>query len=160
LVSRDRIDARMESIEHTKMFWYYALEIPSTLLQCLCNANCTLILLYVPSFMLGAASVDCALVCGGTLTLKEEVFIRAPASAEHLAGDSGRVLRLRRAFMIYLQGSRQAPRAWNQRLETELRSRWFVQCDADPALWILHGEIGTVLSILGGGWASGCAHRR
>jgi hypothetical protein len=52
----------MESIEHAQMFWYYALEIPSTLLQYLCNANCTLRLLYVPSFMLRAASVDCALV--------------------------------------------------------------------------------------------------
>jgi hypothetical protein len=50
--------------------------------------------------------------------LKEEVFIRAPAGAEHLAGGCGRVLRLRRA----LHGLRQAPRAWNQRLETELRS--------------------------------------
>jgi hypothetical protein len=75
--------------------------------------------------------------------LKEEVFIRAPAGAEHLAGGSGRVLRLRRV----LHGLRQAPRAWNQRLETELRSRGFVQSDADPALWILHGENSTVLSM-------------
>jgi hypothetical protein len=30
--------------------------------------------------------------------LKEEVFIRAPAGAEHLAGGSGRVLQLRRAL--------------------------------------------------------------
>jgi hypothetical protein len=75
--------------------------------------------------------------------LKEEVFIRAPASAEHLAGGSGRVLRLRHA----LYGLRQAPRAWNQRLETELRSRGFVQSDADPALLILHGENDTLLSM-------------
>jgi hypothetical protein len=54
--------------------------------------------------------------------LKEEVFIRATAGAEHLAGGSGRVLRLRRAHY----GLRHAPRAWNQRLETELRSRGFV----------------------------------
>jgi hypothetical protein len=63
--------------------------------------------------------------------LKEEVFIRAPAGAGNLAGGSGRVLRLRRA----LYGLRQAPRAWNQRLEVELRSRGFVQSHADPALW-------------------------
>jgi hypothetical protein len=53
------------------------------------------------------------------------------------------VLRLRHA----LDGLSQASRAWNQRLETELRSRGFVQSDADPALWILHGETGTVLSM-------------
>jgi hypothetical protein len=75
--------------------------------------------------------------------LKEEVFIRAPAGAEHLTGGSGKVIRLRRD----LYGSRQAPRAWNQRLETALQSRGFVQYDADSALWILHGENGTVLSM-------------
>jgi hypothetical protein len=48
--------------------------------------------------------------------LKEEVFIRAPAGAEHLAGGSGKVVGLRRV----LYGLRQAPRTWNQRLETEL----------------------------------------
>jgi hypothetical protein len=53
------------------------------------------------------------------------------------------VLRLRHA----LYGLRQAPRAWNRRLETELQSRGFLKSDADPGLWILHGKNGTVLSM-------------
>jgi hypothetical protein len=75
--------------------------------------------------------------------LEEGVFIRALAGVEHLAGARGRVLRLRRA----LYGLRQAPRAWNIRLEAELRVPGFVQSDADLSLWITRCDNGIVLSI-------------
>jgi hypothetical protein len=69
-------------------------------------------------------------------SLKEEVYVRPPRGWEHLAGGSGRVLRLCRA----LYGLRQAPRAWNERLEAELTARGFVQSNADPSLWILYSK--------------------
>jgi hypothetical protein len=72
--------------------------------------------------------------------LKEEVYVRPPRGWEHLAGGSGRVLRLCRA----LYGLRQAPRAWNQRLEAELTARGFVQSNADPSLWILYSMDGAI----------------
>jgi hypothetical protein len=75
--------------------------------------------------------------------LKEEVYVRPPRRWEHLAGGPGRVLRLRRA----LYGLRQAPRAWNERLMTELTARGFVQSDADPSLWIFYGEGGAILTM-------------
>jgi hypothetical protein len=53
------------------------------------------------------------------------------------------VLRLDRA----LYGLRQALRAWNQRLESELKRRGFVQSDADPALWLLFGKDGPVFTM-------------
>jgi hypothetical protein len=74
--------------------------------------------------------------------LEEEVYIRAPAGAPGLA-NQGRVLRLRRA----LYGLRQAGRAWNKRLESELRAKGFTQSSADPSLWILRSETGAVLSM-------------
>jgi hypothetical protein len=49
--------------------------------------------------------------------LEEEVYVRPPPGAEHLAVGNKRVLRLRRA----LYGLKQASRAWNKRLEGELR---------------------------------------
>jgi len=73
--------------------------------------------------------------------LEEEVFVRPPAGFEYLAGGYGRVLRLRRA----MYGLRQAPRAWNKCLEAELTKRGFVQSNADPGLWLLHGEEGAVM---------------
>jgi hypothetical protein len=76
--------------------------------------------------------------------LEEEVYMRPPAGAEGLAGGGGRVLHLKRA----LYGLRQASRAWNKRLEGELRGKGFVQSDADPALWILLGEKGVVLAMI------------
>lgn len=74
--------------------------------------------------------------------LEEVVHVRPPAGLEHLAGP-GKVLRLRRA----LYGLRQASRAWNKRLEGELRARGFTQSDADPSLWILHGPNGAIFSM-------------
>jgi hypothetical protein len=73
--------------------------------------------------------------------LEEEVYVRPLPGAEHLAVGNKRVLRLRRA----LYGLKQASRAWNKRLEGELRAKGFEQSDADPALWVLRGEGGAVL---------------
>jgi hypothetical protein len=75
--------------------------------------------------------------------LQEEVYLKPPVGAEHLAGGSDRVLRLRRA----LYGLRQATRAWNKRLEFELKAKNFVQSNADPSLWILHGEHGATMAM-------------
>ena len=74
--------------------------------------------------------------------LDEEVYIRAPKGALHLARP-GHVLRLLRA----LYGLRQASRAWSKRLESALRAKDFVPSNADPSLWILHGERGAVLAM-------------
>jgi hypothetical protein len=46
-----------------------------------------------------------------------------------------------------LYGLKEASRAWNKRLEGELRAKEFEQSDADPALWILHGKGGAVLAM-------------
>ena len=73
--------------------------------------------------------------------VEEEVYVRPPAGFEYLAGGPARVLRLRRA----MYGLRQAPRAWNKCLEAELTKRGFVQSNADPGLWLLYGENGTVM---------------
>lgn len=59
-----------------------------------------------------------------------------PTGLEHLAGGSGRAPRLRPSLFCL----NQAPRAWNRRLEAELRKRNFVQSQADPSLWMLFGE--------------------
>jgi hypothetical protein len=75
--------------------------------------------------------------------LKEEVYVRPPWGWEHLAGGPRRVLRLCRA----LYGLRQAPRAWNERLEIELTARDFVQSNADSSPWILYGKSGAVLAM-------------
>jgi hypothetical protein len=75
--------------------------------------------------------------------LKEEVYVRPPRGWEHLAGGPGRELSLRRA----LYGLRQASRAWNERLASELRSRGFEQSNADPSLWIRKSENGVVLTM-------------
>jgi hypothetical protein len=75
--------------------------------------------------------------------LKEEVYVRPPRNWEHLADGPGRALRLYRA----LYGLRQAPRAWNERLTSELTSRGLMQSDADPGLWILKSVDGVVLTM-------------
>jgi hypothetical protein len=75
--------------------------------------------------------------------LQEEMYLRPPPGAQHLAGGSGRVLRLRRA----LYALRQASRAWNQSLESELSTKGFVQSNAEPSLWILHGEHGATMAM-------------
>ena len=75
--------------------------------------------------------------------LEEEVYMRPPKGIPGLV-DAGRVLRRRRA----LYGLRQSGRAWNKRLEAALTDKGFLQSDADPALWILHGGEGAVLAML------------
>jgi hypothetical protein len=75
--------------------------------------------------------------------LKDEVYAWPPRGWEHLAGGPGHVLRLHRA----LYGLRQAPRAWNEHLSGELKARGFVQSDADPALWILYCDAGSVFAM-------------
>jgi hypothetical protein len=74
--------------------------------------------------------------------LEEEVYVRPPRGAEYLARN-GRALRLWRA----LYGLRQASRAWSKRLEAALTERGFTQSDADPSLWILHGDSGAVFAM-------------
>jgi hypothetical protein len=64
--------------------------------------------------------------------LKEEVYIRPPHGWKHLAGPGG-VLHLDRA----LNSLRQASRASNRRLESELTAHGLAQSDADPALWMM-----------------------
>jgi hypothetical protein len=75
--------------------------------------------------------------------LPEEVYIRPPVGLDPPLAAPGEVLRLLRA----LYGLRQAGRAWNKRLETELLARGFVQSQADPSLWMLHGKGGTVMTL-------------
>jgi hypothetical protein len=76
--------------------------------------------------------------------LEEEVYVRPPTGAEHLAVGNKRVLRLRRA----LYRLKQASRAWNKYLEGDLRAKRFELSDADPALWILLREDGVVLVMI------------
>jgi hypothetical protein len=75
--------------------------------------------------------------------LKEEVYVRPPRGWEHLAGGPGQVLQLYRA----LYGLRQAPRAWNERLASDLTSRGVVQSNADPGFWLLKSVDGVVLTM-------------
>jgi hypothetical protein len=77
--------------------------------------------------------------------LKDEVYVQPQRGWEHLAGGSGGVLRLCRA----LYGLRQAPWAWNERLEAELimTARGFVQSNAGPCLWIICSKDGAVLTM-------------
>jgi hypothetical protein len=73
--------------------------------------------------------------------LEEEVYVRAPVGAEHLAVGKRRVLQLRSP----LYGLRQAPRAWNECLERKLRAKGFEQSESDPSLWLLHDKGGRIL---------------
>jgi hypothetical protein len=62
--------------------------------------------------------------------LKEEVYIRQPAGFI-IAGKEGNVLRLRRA----LYDLRQAPRAWNSKLDDTLKKMDFVQSEHEHAMY-------------------------
>jgi hypothetical protein len=46
-----------------------------------------------------------------------------------------------------LHGCRQAPRAWNERLEAELTARGLVQSSTDPSPWIFYSKSGAVLTM-------------
>jgi hypothetical protein len=81
--------------------------------------------------------------------LEEEVSLHPPSGAEYLPGGHKQALRLQRALygLKPIQRLKQASRAWNKRLEGELRAKEFEQSDADPALWILHGTGCAVLAM-------------
>lgn len=61
--------------------------------------------------------------------LEEEVYIKQPVGFED---GSDRVCRLKKS----LYGLKQAPRCWNQRLTKFLKSKHFVNTEADPCLYI------------------------
>jgi hypothetical protein len=62
--------------------------------------------------------------------LKEEVYIGQPAGFV-IAGQEGKVLRLRKA----MYGLRQAPRAWNSKLDDTLKKMNFVQSEHEHAMY-------------------------
>lgn len=62
--------------------------------------------------------------------LKEEVFVSQPQGYE-IKGQENKVYKLRKA----LYGLRQAPRAWNEKLNKVLGSLGFVKCSKEPALY-------------------------
>jgi hypothetical protein len=62
--------------------------------------------------------------------LKDEVYVRQPAGFI-IAGQEGKVLRLRKA----LYGLRQAPRAWNSKLDDTLKKMNFVQSEHEHAMY-------------------------
>ena len=62
--------------------------------------------------------------------LKEEVYVRQPPGFL-AAGHEGKVLRLKKA----LYGLRQAPRAWNTKLDSNLRKLGFSRCASDHGMY-------------------------
>jgi hypothetical protein len=62
--------------------------------------------------------------------LKEEVYVRQPVGFV-MAGQEGKVLRLRKV----LYGLRQAPRAWNSKLDYTLKKMDFVQSEHEHAMY-------------------------
>jgi hypothetical protein len=62
--------------------------------------------------------------------LKEEVYVRQPAGFI-IAGQEGKVLRLRKV----LYGLRQAPRAWNSKLDDTLKKMNFVQSEHEHVMY-------------------------
>ena len=63
--------------------------------------------------------------------LAETVFVRQPPGFA-VKGEEHRVLRLRKA----LYGLRQAPRAWNAKLDTTLGELGFQRCATEHALYM------------------------
>jgi hypothetical protein len=62
--------------------------------------------------------------------LEEEIYVQQPPGFE-VAGEERKVLRLRKA----LYGLRQAPRAWNTKLDTSLGTLGFTKCATEHALY-------------------------
>lgn len=62
--------------------------------------------------------------------LKEEVYVQQPPGFT-VAGHEGKVLKLRKA----LYGLRQAPRAWNIKLDRSLRELGFGQCASEYGMY-------------------------
>ncbi|WVZ87388.1 hypothetical protein U9M48_034029 [Paspalum notatum var. saurae] len=72
--------------------------------------------------------------------LKEEVYVNQ--SPGYVVNSQGhRVLRLRKA----LYGLRQAPRAWNQKLDTVLKEMEFKRCESEHALYTRRAEHGQLV---------------
>jgi hypothetical protein len=72
--------------------------------------------------------------------LNEEVYVAQPPSFVR-ADSEGKVLRLKKA----LYGLHQAPRAWNQKLDTSLVSLGFQRCLSDPTIYYRGGKQGDIL---------------
>ena len=72
--------------------------------------------------------------------LAEEVYVQQP-SGFVIAGEEHRVLRLRKA----LYGLRQAPRAWNIKLDASLASLGFTKCATEHALYTRRLRAGLVI---------------
>jgi len=71
--------------------------------------------------------------------LEEELYVQQPPGFA-VPGSEHKVLRLRKA----LYGLRQAPRAWNAKLDTTLASLGFTKCAAEHALYgksTAHGRL-------------------
>ena len=62
--------------------------------------------------------------------LKEEVYVKQPEGFE-VRGEEGKVYKLRKA----LYGLRQAPRAWNVKLNQILKGLDFQRCSKEPSLY-------------------------
>ncbi|WVZ70930.1 hypothetical protein U9M48_019559, partial [Paspalum notatum var. saurae] len=73
--------------------------------------------------------------------LKEEVYVRQPQGFV-VAGKEGHVLRLRKA----LYGRKQAPRAWNSKLDVTLKKMGFTQSEHEHAMYQRDGG-GSVLLV-------------
>ncbi|WVZ73864.1 hypothetical protein U9M48_022122 [Paspalum notatum var. saurae] len=72
--------------------------------------------------------------------LKEEVYVNQPPGYV-VNGQEHRVLRLRKA----LYGLRQAPRTWNQKLDTVLKEMEFKRCESEHALYTRRAEHGQLV---------------
>jgi hypothetical protein len=72
--------------------------------------------------------------------LKEEIYVQQP-SGFVVAGKEHQVLRLRKA----LYGLRQAPRAWNIRLDESLATLGFTKCPSEHALYTKQAKRGTII---------------
>jgi hypothetical protein len=72
--------------------------------------------------------------------LKEEVYVAQPPGFAK-SGSEGKVLRLHKA----LYGLRQAPRAWNAKLDTSLARLGFVKCPSDHAVYTRRKDGGRLL---------------
>lgn len=59
--------------------------------------------------------------------------------------------RLRKALYLF----RYAPRAWNKKLDQELKGQGFDESNPDPALWILRGGQGVHGHVSREGWSRG-----
>ncbi|WVZ90924.1 hypothetical protein U9M48_037176 [Paspalum notatum var. saurae] len=72
--------------------------------------------------------------------LKEKVYVKQPPGYV-VNGQEHWVLRLRKA----LYGLRQAPRAWNQKLDTVLKEMEFKRCESEHALYTRRAEHGQLV---------------